>query len=641
MEQATTTQQGGQPNPLDSTGLCLLSLDGGGVRGLSTLYILKSIMDQLNHKRKESNLPPMKPCEVFDLIGGTSTGGIIAIMLGRLEMNVDQCIAAYCDFAEAVFGGKLSRIPFNRKGKVKGRFDSAKLKAAIRKVVEQSGKSETDLLDDGAERGCRTFVCTADRHTKEIIRLRSYSLPHAPNIRATICQAALATSAATTFFEPMNIGDRSFADGGLGANNPVDQVEGEASQIWCVGNGDLKPLVKCFISIGTGNPGKKAFEDSMIKFLSETVVDIATETDNTERKFIERWAGHFDKKRYFRFNVEQGLQSVGLDEYRKKGTIEAATEGYITHTDRYFRLRDCIENLRLKQNNTGTSFATLVQEYTLRTIGQQLATHHTPWIVPFERNPRFTGRESQLSSQGQTAARFWLPYVQNVPPMSGQNSDSGGSSLYIPAHMFRKRIEMTKDECFLTDAFQGHYQPPTVPYQQDTLGHVSFTEILVDRIPPIGPQAWICNLSMQMLNLRCAVFDVPRGIYHAVWRFGYICPPFLYAMENSTFLQFWSGVIINENNFISKTTDMAMVHTNFQMSDLLSPLIVDKIDIPVQEYPREPLPNGSYGSMFRWAAKQKIKINEKGKLGFLINKSTDRFGGIFMFYGVDLVQSLF
>ena len=123
-----------------------------------------------------------------------------------------------------------------------------------------------------------SFVCTADRHTKDIVRLRSYSLPHEPNIRATICQAALTTSAATTFFNPVSVRERSFADGGLGANNPVNEVEGKASNIWCTETGDLKPLVKCFISIGTGNPGKKAFRNSMAKFLSETVVQIATET---------------------------------------------------------------------------------------------------------------------------------------------------------------------------------------------------------------------------------------------------------------------------------------------------------------------------------------------------------------------------
>jgi patatin-like phospholipase/acyl hydrolase len=74
MEQATNIL-GTESNPLDSTGLCLLSLDGGGVRGLSTLYILKIVMDRLNHELKKNNQPPKKPCEVFDLIGGTSTGG--------------------------------------------------------------------------------------------------------------------------------------------------------------------------------------------------------------------------------------------------------------------------------------------------------------------------------------------------------------------------------------------------------------------------------------------------------------------------------------------------------------------------------------------------------------------------------------
>lgn len=75
MEQRLAITTGREPGPLDSTGLSLLSLDGGGVRGLSTLYILKRIMDQLNFERKKSGLEAVKPCEIFDLIGGTSTGG--------------------------------------------------------------------------------------------------------------------------------------------------------------------------------------------------------------------------------------------------------------------------------------------------------------------------------------------------------------------------------------------------------------------------------------------------------------------------------------------------------------------------------------------------------------------------------------
>jgi hypothetical protein len=77
-------------------------------------------------------------------------------MLGRLEMDVDGCIMAYSELTAAVFGEKLSRMPFNITGKGQARFDSAKLESAIQRVIRQSGVSETDLLNDGAERGCHT-----------------------------------------------------------------------------------------------------------------------------------------------------------------------------------------------------------------------------------------------------------------------------------------------------------------------------------------------------------------------------------------------------------------------------------------------------------------------------------------------------
>jgi patatin-like phospholipase/acyl hydrolase len=61
----------------------ILSLDGGGVRGLSSLLILREVMEEIGRK---ADAPAPLPCEYFDLIGGTSTGGLIAIMIGRLRM---------------------------------------------------------------------------------------------------------------------------------------------------------------------------------------------------------------------------------------------------------------------------------------------------------------------------------------------------------------------------------------------------------------------------------------------------------------------------------------------------------------------------------------------------------------------------
>ena len=161
-------------------------------------------------------------------------------------------------------------------------------------------------------------MCTIDQETKDIIHLRDYSLSDESNIRATISQAALATSAATTFFDPVKIGDRKFADGGFGTNNPVEEVEAEATRLWCPTTGDLKPLVRCLVSIGTGKPGIKPFENSVIKFLAQTLKEIATETQKTERRFSARWAKHLEGKRYFRFNVDQGLQNIGLTNIRRR-----------------------------------------------------------------------------------------------------------------------------------------------------------------------------------------------------------------------------------------------------------------------------------------------------------------------------------
>ncbi|KAF5235734.1 hypothetical protein FANTH_11614 [Fusarium anthophilum] len=55
---------------LDEEGICMLSLDGGGVRGLSSLYVLKRIVDRHNVKRERLGQSLQKPVDIFDLTGG-------------------------------------------------------------------------------------------------------------------------------------------------------------------------------------------------------------------------------------------------------------------------------------------------------------------------------------------------------------------------------------------------------------------------------------------------------------------------------------------------------------------------------------------------------------------------------------------
>ncbi|OAL51109.1 FabD/lysophospholipase-like protein [Pyrenochaeta sp. DS3sAY3a] len=404
MAQPPSPQPTQDANPLHTTGLCLLALDGGGVRGLSTLFILRSLMRRLNAQRQRNDLPPVKPCDVFDLIGGTSTGGLIAIMLGRLEMSVDECIVAYNKLMKDVFSEKASKIPVTWKGRVKAQFDSRKLRAAVEQVVRESGVGASDAFDQSSKSSsttggkCRTFVCAVARETAGITRLRSYSLPHETSIPATISDAALATSAATGFFDPVAIGSRHFVDGALGANNPAAEVESEAAAIWGAGSGDPKPLVKCFVSIGTGNKGKKALDDNLFRFLAKDLVKMATNTDVAEKAVMARWAQRDGEvQRYFRFNVEQGLQDVGLAEYKEQGRIEAVTEEYLDHPVLKSSMRDCVENLQVKQSKTQTNFASIIQEFEDRSrVVTETVVDKPCWTVPFSRNHKFVGRDSYL-----------------------------------------------------------------------------------------------------------------------------------------------------------------------------------------------------------------------------------------------------
>lgn len=134
----------------------------------------------------------------------------------------------------------------------------------------------------------------------------------------------------------------------MSTNNPVELIWNEAQNIWCSGDHELKQLLKCFVSIGTGNPGIKPIADGAFKFFSETLVNIATQTEETAKVFIDRHRYLYERKRYFRFNVQQDLQGVGLEEYEKEALIDAATADYMDSQETKSALQACVSNLKLK-----------------------------------------------------------------------------------------------------------------------------------------------------------------------------------------------------------------------------------------------------------------------------------------------------
>jgi predicted acylesterase/phospholipase RssA len=176
------------------------------------------------------------------------------------------------------------------------------------------------------------FVCATKGEASDIpVRFRSYDSdgPGFSTRRSTILQAARATSAAPGFFEPVVIDGFTFYDGGLRANNPSIEAWEEIRDVWKPRKDNVADIVSCFISIGCGNPGLQTIEKGAFKFLTESLANIATETKNTATRFHRANGELFRDKKCMRFNVEQGLQSVGLEEYKERNKIKNAAEEYI------------------------------------------------------------------------------------------------------------------------------------------------------------------------------------------------------------------------------------------------------------------------------------------------------------------------
>lgn len=95
--------------------LNLLSLDGGGVKGLFTILVLQRLLEEVAHLEEARGqvTTRKRPCDYFDLIGGTSTGGLLAIMLGRLQMDTAACVRTYRALSKRVFS-RYDRIPLVR-----------------------------------------------------------------------------------------------------------------------------------------------------------------------------------------------------------------------------------------------------------------------------------------------------------------------------------------------------------------------------------------------------------------------------------------------------------------------------------------------------------------------------------------------
>jgi predicted acylesterase/phospholipase RssA len=193
----------------------------------------------------------------------------------------------------------------------------------------------------------KSFVCAASHtSTNTTARLRSYKLHGVfGSVPSTIVQAALATSAATGYFDAVNINGERFADGALLANNPAAEAFEELKSIHRLDNNEIEDRICCFVSIGTGHPGLNPLSDKFWEMIRKDVLGIVTETQLTADRFREAHKSLFNTGRAFRFNVMHGMEKFALDEWKCADKIMATTRAYLADQSNNNDFNQCGQQL--------------------------------------------------------------------------------------------------------------------------------------------------------------------------------------------------------------------------------------------------------------------------------------------------------
>jgi hypothetical protein len=105
----------------------------------------------------------------------------------------------------------------------------------------------------------------------------------------------------------------------------------------------LRGRLNCLVSIGTGMPPLKPVRDEVLGIWA-TLKELATETERTAEQFRRDKSSLDDEGRYYRFNVDHGLENIGLEESKKKKEIAAATGRYVASQAVFKQMKTCANN---------------------------------------------------------------------------------------------------------------------------------------------------------------------------------------------------------------------------------------------------------------------------------------------------------
>jgi patatin-like phospholipase/acyl hydrolase len=284
----------------------ILALSGGGYRGLYTAEILKRM-------EQENGGAPL--ARRFDLIAGTSVGGILALGLA-CEIPAARLVEIFERQGSTIFRRNSAMGALTRYSRFVDRYlfglTSARYRArGLREVLEQADLFSTYLLDHSLH----PVIVPAVNYSTGAARV--FKTPHHPDFRQdhsrSLVDIALATSAAPIFFPHHVIEDQIYVDGGLVANGPALLALHEAEIFFAQDPANVHVL-----SVGTIETNATASTQRRLgKGILGWGKDLFTLTIAAQERLLNQMLSHrVTEKRHLRIDTKlekDQADDVGMD----------------------------------------------------------------------------------------------------------------------------------------------------------------------------------------------------------------------------------------------------------------------------------------------------------------------------------------
>ncbi|CAL8338074.1 unnamed protein product [Arctogadus glacialis] len=315
----------GYTDPVRGRGIRVLTIDGGGTRGLMALQTLRKLQELTG-----------KPIhQLFDYICGVSTGAILAFMLGVFQIPLEECEEMYRKLGTDVF--KQNVIV----GTVKMGWSHAFYDSHVWENILKERMGEGLMVESARGPNCPK-VSAVSTIVNRGLPLKAYVFRNyrlMPGMRShylgdckhKMWQAIRASSAAPGYFQEFVLGKDLHQDGGLLINNPTALAIHECKCLW-----PDTPL-QCVVSLGTGrydDGGKHSATYTSLRTKLTHIISSATDTEEVHTMLDAL----LPPDTYFRFNPLLS-EDVPLDESRSErlNFLKGEGERYMLRNDAKLR----------------------------------------------------------------------------------------------------------------------------------------------------------------------------------------------------------------------------------------------------------------------------------------------------------------